>query len=147
MPQARDTGRTRANTIPENPSRRAILAGSTAALLAGAAIATGARGASVASAGDDAELLALHRSFLAEHDTVMAWNADRVTEEIGEAAHDRWWECAEAMTDIPATTTAGLRAKAEVALLAYELAGGQGGPDEDLIRSVLRDAMAGRATA
>ncbi|HUB48361.1 MAG TPA: hypothetical protein VMB73_25575 [Acetobacteraceae bacterium] len=133
---------------PDNPSRRAILVGSTAALLAGAAIATAAHGAPVAPpAGDDAELLALRRSFLVEHDTVTAWNADRVTEEIGEAAHDRWWECVEAMTDIPATTTAGLRAKAEVALLAYEFAGGQGGPDEDLIRSALRDAIAGRAVA
>ena len=44
------------------------------------------------------------------------------------------------MTDIAATSPLGLRAKAEVALLAFETTGGEGGPDEDLIRSVLRDA-------
>jgi hypothetical protein len=90
--------------------------------------------------GPDAELLALRRTFLAEHAIVTARNAGAVDEDIGEPAHDRWWECVEAMTDIAATSPRGLRAKAEVALLAFETTGGEGGPDEDLIRSVLRDA-------
>jgi hypothetical protein len=131
-------------------SRRGLFAAGASALVAGAAIATAAHGAPATppgGAGDDAELLALHRSFLAEHATVMAWNVSRVTEDIGEAAHDRWWGYVQAMTDIPATTPAGLAVKAEVALLAYELAGGQGGPDQDLIHSALRDVMAGRAGA
>jgi hypothetical protein len=75
-----------------------------------------------------------------EHAIVTAWNAEAVDEDIGEPAHDRWWESVEAMTDIAATSPLGLRAKAEVALLAFETTGGEGGPDEDLIRSVLRDA-------
>jgi hypothetical protein len=143
----------KANPIPTT-SRRNILAGS-AALLTGAAgfvkppplpWRNGPRPAPQPAA-DDAELLTLRHAFLAAHATVTAWNAGDVTEDIGEAAHDRWWECVEAMTDIPATTPAGLRAKAEAALLASGLADGHGGPDEDLARSALRDAAAGRAAA
>lgn len=63
MPKA-DTEHTTAslNGDPENRFRRRLLAGATAALAAGAAIATGALAAPVASpegAGDDAELIAL----------------------------------------------------------------------------------------
>lgn len=61
MPKARDTGRTRPETI-DNPLRRRLLAGATATLAAGAAIATAAHAAPVGSpeaAGDDAELIGL----------------------------------------------------------------------------------------
>jgi hypothetical protein len=76
MHDARDNTHTRADT-PTNPSRRGLLARGTAALLAGTAIATAARGAPVAppaGAGDDAELLRLHREFFAQTAVVESWN-------------------------------------------------------------------------
>lgn len=57
----------KANVVP-NPSRRAMLVGSTAALVAGAAIATAAHGAAVAapvSAGDNAEIVRLADEIMA----------------------------------------------------------------------------------
>ena len=44
--------------------------------------------------GNDAEVLALAKDFWKQDAIVAQWNADQVTEEIGEAAHDRWsrWE-------------------------------------------------------
>lgn len=151
------------SAITRAPSRRGLLAGGAAALVAGAAAfqkpgplpwRNGPRPTEpvqpmpeFGAAGDDAELLALHRTFLTQHAIVQAWNAGEVTEEIGEAAHDRWWECVEAMVDIPATTPEGLWAKAETALLATDLTGGHGGSDEELVRSVVRDITTRRARA
>ena len=73
--------------------------------------------------GTDAELLALRRTFLAEHAIVMAWNAGAVDEDIGEPAHDRWWECVGMPSDRHRhhVRRSALPAKAEVALpLAFE---------------------------
>ena len=81
MRDARDTGRTRPDT-PTIPSRRGLLATGTAALLIGAAIATAALGAPVASpegAGDDDELIALCAEFgtaLAISTAMMGTNSD-----------------------------------------------------------------------
>ncbi len=131
-----------------SPRRRGLLAGAAAALAAAPFAAHAAQlrtvGALARDAGPDAALLTLHRDFLAHHVVVEAWNAGFVSEDAGEAAHDRWWECVQAITAIRATTPAGMQAKAEVALLAYETAGGHGGPDEDLVRAALRDVV-GRA--
>lgn len=150
MAPPRDHGAVRAETMP-NASRRCLLTAATVSLAGGTAMATTAFGAPVASpavaAGDDAELLALHREFLERHAVVQAFNAGRVGEDVGEDAHDRWWECVEAMIDIAASTVAGIQAKAEAALLAWELTGGHGGPDEALVASALRDMVAWRAVA
>ena len=147
MPKADTDHITAGPALP--PSRRGLLAAAASALVAGAAIATAAHGAPVASpglAGADAELLALYRSFLAEHATVTAWNAGRVPEEIGEAAHDRWWACVDALLEIPAHTPAGLAAKAAVALCAVnDVEDPRNGADE-LARVVLAE-IAGSAAA
>ena len=63
-----------------------------AALLAGAAAVDG-KAARVPATGDDAELLAVAQDFWKQDAIVAHWNADQVTEEIGEAAHDRWGAC------------------------------------------------------
>jgi len=123
------------------PPRRHLLAGLGAALAAGAvAVVPVPAGAEPADA--DAALLALHRRFLAHHAVVEAWNAGRVTEAVGEPAHDAWWDCVDALIETRAATLPGIKAKSEVALLAFEMAGGNGGPDEELVRSALRDVLA-----
>jgi hypothetical protein len=148
MHNARDNGRTRADTSTI-PSRRRLFAGLSATLLASAAIATAARGAPVAAlpAGDDAELLRLCSGFLAEDRVIKAWNAGNVPEEVGEAANSRWWEYIRQIDGIPAMTPDGLRAKAECALLAPD---GVADPEcdaDELARSVLAEVAEWGAAA
>jgi hypothetical protein len=110
------------------PSRRGLLATGTAALLAGAAIATTARAAPVASlegAGDDAELIALAEAILTNDA-----ESDRLSQEMDlledlrasdkfmkERIHplvDESWRMREELAAMRATTLAGFRAKARV---------------------------------
>lgn len=127
---------------------RRLLAGATAALAAGAAIATTARGAPVASpgsAGDDAEILRLADEFWI-HDAVMDdWNADRVSWAVGEAAQDEWRECLEEMADIRATKPEGVQAKARCLLRSLKTVD-SGGTADDCVREFLAD-LAGSAVA
>ena len=74
------------------------------------------------------------------------WNADQVTEEIGEAAHDRWWECLDEMTAILPTTDLGLRAKEDCLLQGLEVVDSSAGLAEDYVRAFLAD-VAGRPEA
>lgn len=132
----------------DNPHRRRLLATATAALAAGAAIATAARGAPVASpegAGDDAEILRLARAFWAHNAVMDDWNADRVSWEVGEAAQDQWWECLEEMADIRATTPEGIQAKARCLLRSLKTVD-SGGTADDCVREFLAD-LAGGAVA
>jgi hypothetical protein len=123
------------NTIA-NHSRRRLIAGSSAALLAGAALATSSHAETrfPAASGDDAEILRLLAEWLplqrryfvlsdrtAEMDLIPAEIA-RELSHVVTAQHD----LAEEMADLRATTFEGLRAKATV-LLAYSgyLEGGE----------------------
>jgi hypothetical protein len=137
------------STTARAMQRRGILVGGTAALLAGAAIATAAHAAPVASpgaTGDDAEIMRLAKEFWI-HDAVMDdWNADRVPEEVGEDAQDRWWDCLEAMTDIRAATPEGIRIKAQCMLEALGSASYSTGTADDCVREFLAD-LAGRTAA
>lgn len=132
----------------DNPQRRRLLASATAALAAGAAIATVAHAAPVAApggAGGDAEIMRLAREFW-KHDAIMDdWNAGRVSEEIGEEAQDDQWECLDDMTAIRATTPEGIRVKAECLLHSLEIQFSSG-PAEDHARAFLAD-LAGRVEA
>jgi hypothetical protein len=119
MHDAGDTGRTRA-VSPPNPSRRGLLAGSTAAaLVATTAAVTAARGAPLAASqgwetdGPDAALLALCAAF---HEENAAANTPG-PEDVWEAALDRRWDLSDEIQDIPAITEAGRRAKAAVAVV------------------------------
>jgi hypothetical protein len=89
------------------------LTGAIAALLTGTAAVATAKAAPIAAAGDDAELVARAQDFWKQDAIVAQWNAGQVTEEIGEAAHDRWWECLDQTSAILPTTDLGLRAKAD----------------------------------
>lgn len=134
------------SNIPDNPLRRRLLAGATAALTAGAAAVTtawGFPGASPEAAGDDAKVLRLAREFWV-HDAVMDdWNAHRVSWEVGEPAQDRWWECLEEMAALRATTPEGVGTKARCMLHALE-GEESSGKAEDCVREFLAD-LAGRA--
>jgi hypothetical protein len=121
-------------TITEpRPSRRGLLAGSTAALLAGAAFVAAARGAPVASAvatGDDAELLALCAEFHRVHAAVIA---ARGYDALQEAALDERLDVSDEIQQMPATTLSGHRAKASVAVvLLRESNGGDGSNSNDV---------------
>jgi hypothetical protein len=115
------------------PSRRGLLAGGTAALLAGAAFVTAARAAPVASAmatGDDAELLALCAEFHRVHAVVIAARGD---ESCQEAALDERLDVSDEIQHTPANTLAGHRAKASVAVvLLRENNGGDGSASNDV---------------
>jgi hypothetical protein len=123
MHHACDTGRTRADT-PPNPSRRAMLAGGTAALLAGAAAATVAHGAppGVAGAdGPDAELIALCAAFHRQNAAVTTVAdggsyAGGDEADLDDAMAERW-DLSDRIQDMPTTTLAGHRAKASVAVV------------------------------
>jgi hypothetical protein len=137
------TGRTRADT-PPNPSRRGLLAGSTAAVLVASAAAVTAVGAPRATVsqrqdadGTDAELLALCAAFHEEH---AAANAPG-TEEVCEAALARRWDISDDIQDIPATTEAGRRAKAAVGVVLLQENRGDEYLDEDVefAMAALRD--------
>jgi hypothetical protein len=111
--------------------------GGAAALLAGAAAVALPRAVQAASTSPDAALLALHRDFLMQDAICHAWNHHDVSEEIGEVAHDRWWEIIEAAQKMPAHTFAGLRAKADIALKGIKLVDDSQDGAEDLARLVL----------
>lgn len=111
-----------------NPSRRRLIAGSSAALLAGTALATSSHGDTrfPTASGDDAEILRLlaewqplQRRYLvlsdrtAEMDLIPAEIA-RELSHVVTAQHD----LAEEMAELRATTLEGLRAKAAL-LLSY----------------------------
>jgi hypothetical protein len=172
MPKARDTGRTRPDTI-DNPLRRRLLAGGTAALLTGAAIATTARSAPGAAC-DDAELLRLCRALVAQALAIDAISnepeydqPDIITpqsidhEERLAAADSVWFRLTEKITDIPARTPEGVQAKAGAMLNVLDrvvlinigstlddVATGDEGEIEDrMALSLARDVLAGRAAA
>jgi hypothetical protein len=145
MHDARDTGRTRPDTIP-TPRRRGLLAGTIAALLAGAAAVATAKATPAPATGDDAELLALAQDFWKQDALVAQGNADQITEEIGEAAHDRWWECLDEMSAILPTTDLGLRTKADCLLQGLEVVDSTAGVADDYVRAFLAD-VAGRPAA
>jgi hypothetical protein len=97
--------------------------------------------------GGDAELLAACHDFLAETAIIDAWNAGEVTEQVGEAANDRWWDCIRAMDGIVAETDAGVAIKARCALKALEMVSDSESDAHDLARSTLAEVAAGRASA
>jgi len=117
-----------------NPSRRRLIAGSSAALLAGAALATSYHGDTKfpAANGDDAEILRLFAEWLPLQRRYHVLNdvigdgrdlpAERELSHVVTAQHD----LAEEMADLRATTLEGVRAKATV-LLSYSgyLEGGE----------------------
>jgi len=123
------------------PGRRGLLGGA-AALLAGAAAVALPRAALAAGGGPDAALLTLHRDFLVQVAVIHAWNADEVSEEIGEAANDRWWDCLYEAEEMPVHTLAGLRAKADMALKGLELVADSQHVAEDVARATLADVAA-----
>ena len=133
------------------PSRRGLLAGSTAALLAGAAFVTAARAAPVASAvatGDDAELLALCAAFDTLESSVHAlyYGSEALPEgDVRDEAMDRIQDdqrpLVERIRTIPATTPAGIRAKSQsLVTFAPDLLNPRDATfDEALIASLLAD--------
>jgi hypothetical protein len=96
-------------------SRRSLFADLSATLLAGAAIAAAAHGEPVAAAGDDAELIALCAEFHHQHAAAIAAPID--DDDALTAALDERWKISDEIRDIAATTDAGHRAKAHVALV------------------------------
>ena len=91
-------------------------------------------------------MLALAQDFWKQDAIVAQWNAGHVAEEIGEAAHDRWWECLDEISAILPTTDFGLRAKADCLLQGLELVDSSAGVAEDYVRDFLAD-VAGREAA
>ena len=145
MPKATVTSTTSARAAPVNtitrPSRRNLLGGSSAALLAGVAAAVAAHGAEFQKpgplpwrgsprpaepvSGEDAELIALCAALARQHALVDAIQeeghhlppditpASEAQERRLDAAPDDWWATAERIEATPARTAGGLRAKAE----------------------------------
>jgi hypothetical protein len=118
------------------PGRRGLLGGATA-LLTGAAAVALPRAVLAAGACPDAALLALHRDFLVHHAVVDAWNVGAVGEDVGESAHDHWWQCIRTAETMQAHTLAGLRAKADIALKGLVLVADSESDADDLARGVL----------
>jgi hypothetical protein len=116
MHNARDHEQTHPDTSTI-PSRRRLFTGLSATLLAGAAIATSAHGApTVAPTGTaDAELLELCAEFHHQHAAALATPTD--DDAALTAALDERWEISDEILDAAATTEAGRRAKAHVALV------------------------------
>ncbi len=169
MPSARDTGRTRA--IPST-SRRHLLAGASAALVAGAALsAAKAAAAANSQSGDDAELLALVAQLHREHAALDAIEeegdhlppgitpASRDQERRMEAALDAREATWDAIATTAARTPAGMQAKAEalrsaVVFYAYSSSGEtaeeiaeHGDTPERLALALVRDLLAWRTPA
>ena len=108
----------------DNPLRRRLLAGATAAIATGAAIATAAHAAPVASpenAGADAELIAACHRFLATDAELHTLHGEDF-EDDGRGAHvlDIWYAHLERLTAIQAQTPAGIHAKARSAFVALQ---------------------------
>ena len=99
----------------ENPLRRRLLAGATAALAAGAAIAVTARAAPVASPGgasDDAELIRLCDEAQRLEARVCEIDRYGTSEEDCAAVTTAWDTIHKAIAGTPAMTLIGLQAKA-----------------------------------
>jgi hypothetical protein len=143
MPKA-DTEHTTAplSGAPKNCVRRRLLAGATAVLAAGAAIATTARAAPVApaeAAGGDAELIRLCTEYHRQHDVAYAPTCDG-----WEDALDATWELTDEIAVIPATTEEGRRAKAAVAARLFAVED-RGDTDCQFVQAILRDLAGQRA--
>jgi hypothetical protein len=130
------------------PSRRRLLAGATAALATGAAIATAAHAAPVASpdgAGDDAALIRLCAEFHRLNAVQAAWSHD---DDDGFGANlNQRCSISDNVMALSATTDRGRREKAAVALVLFEDMYGTGdGYTTRTTLAALRD-IAGRADA
>jgi len=89
-----------------------------AALAAPAALVVAAMPA-VAAVSPDAELLAACEELQASYRQLMALNAaDDVPDEVGDAAIQRWHRAQERVSELPATTLAGIWAKAAALMAA-----------------------------
>jgi hypothetical protein len=103
-------------------TRRAALRSGVAALAAGLAAPAIASVTAVAPDAD-AELIAAVADMAAAH----AWNADHAAlpanqtdDAEDERVQDAWWEAADRIEALPATTPAGMRAKASAMRMAIE---------------------------
>jgi hypothetical protein len=156
-------------TVP--PSRRGLLTGGTAALLAGVGLA--AARAAQADTADDAELIRLHHALLAQGEVVVRIEEEayslpggitpesRAQELRLTEADDAWYQLLTDIIDTPARTAVGLRVKAAVTLIAQQkyvcvyvdhtiddiVAGHDGNIEDGLALSIARDLLGGRATA
>lgn len=136
------------SAITGAPSRRGLLTGGVATLVASAAIGCQTKGDVISSSqpmptigetGEDAELLALAQQFWRHQAVLEAWNAGQVGEEVGESHSRAWWQCCRAMTPIVPQTQAGKAAKASVALRALEMVQDDQHDVETLVRAVLTE--------
>jgi hypothetical protein len=142
-----------AATPSPSPSRRIMLTGASAALLAGTTAITAAHGAPAAPAGGDgadAELLALCAAFHAKNATVIALsdaaNTNDEFDRMAAAQVERYGIEAKILAR-PTATIAGHTAKAAVAVALFEESQGEC-PDADVAFAwaVLRDIV-GRGVA
>ena len=141
--------------ISDNPSRRRLLAGATAALAAGAAIATAARGAPVVSPGADDALIDACQAFIAWEERVLALytGATRIEDDDEREAalvplEAQQRPLVDLIVATPAVTPEGARAKA-AALVAWApdyMKPESGCWDYRLLASLLAD-LTGRAAA
>ena len=133
----------------DNPLRRRLLASATAALAAGAAIATtaahGAPVASAGSAGDDAELLERHADMVAAQAQMEAMYSEEQEEAFIDAS-DEWWGAFQAAVDLPAKTPEGIRAKAHMAQMCQvTFRGSESCTRDNFLDSLLADLLRGAA--
>jgi hypothetical protein len=105
MPQA---------THEHTPSRRRLLTGSAATMLAGAAAITTARAATPEATGDDAELIRLCHAFIAADAAVNAFCGGDIPDELWV----NYYQPLERLTVLPARTPEGRRLKARAAYVA-----------------------------
>jgi hypothetical protein len=152
------------------PSRRTMLTGASAAILAGAAATAVAHVAPAVpdgADGADAELIRLHLALVAQLDEVARVQdalhhlplspASNALEQRWDAADGVWWNIADQIAGIPARGVPGQRAKAAALLLVLEhgvltdigdtlddiAAGNAGDPDHRLALSLARDLIGG----
>jgi hypothetical protein len=145
MPKAIPIPITVSAHVAPKPSRRGLLAGGTAALLAGAAIATAARGAPVLATmpqTDDAELLALVRKFHLIDAQLVGYNdAPDVPDGVIDPLHDEWWETVHAIEETVAATHVGCVAKGSVLPAILRDCGDDRAPDCRFALSLISDLM------
>jgi hypothetical protein len=98
------------------PTRRALLAGTSAAILA----TCGAAAACTVHASEDARLIALGADLQRNSDARLAMAARPHGDEEYNALHDAFWTIAEEIQEITPTTPIGHAAKARAALLAMD---------------------------
>jgi hypothetical protein len=113
MHDARDTGHTCPDTTAP-PSRRRLLTGSAATLLAGAAAIATARATTPEATGDDVELIRLCHAFIAADAAVNAFSGGDIPDELWV----NYYGPLERLTVLPARTPEGRRLKAEAAYVA-----------------------------